>query len=117
MKKKRATRASVPGGKAPAQSLASLKHRVAALEKDFHSLRSDMGLLSDEVASLKVVVKQVDARTLRGEKLMLDMQGEQMRVSRTVDRIAQHFSLAPEPRKSALADPGDSSPPDADEPE
>lgn len=55
-----------------------------------------MGSISEDVASLKVSVKHVDERTLRGEKLMLQMQGEQRKMAHTVDRIAEHLHVAPE---------------------
>lgn len=48
-----------------------------------------MGALSEEMSALRFVVKQVDERTLRGERLMLDMQGEQRKMSSTIDRIAE----------------------------
>jgi hypothetical protein len=55
---------------------------------DFTAMRGDMSNLSEEVAALRFTVKQVDERSQRGEKLMLDMQGEQRKMSRVVDRIA-----------------------------
>ena len=47
-----------------------------------------MSHLTEELSALRYIVKQMDERTLRGERLMLDMQGEQLRMSRAVDRIA-----------------------------
>ena len=76
-----------------------------------------MGTLAEEVAGLNTVVKQVDARTLRGERLMTEMQGEQRRASRMIDAIARKWDIAVEPPVPAPADPGDAPPPDADEPE
>lgn len=83
------------------------------------TVKGDMGALSDEMFALKTVVTQVDKRTLRGEKLMLEMQGEQLRAGRTIDRIAQRLELAPEPPRQPVvdADPGDEPPPEATNPE
>ena len=80
----------------PALGLVKLRARVEALETDFNVLKADMDNLSDELGSLRTTVKQVDDRTLRGEKLMLEMQGEQLKISRTIDRIALHLNVTPE---------------------
>jgi len=47
-----------------------------------------MNNLSEDVSALSTTVKRVDERSQRGEKLMLEMQGEQRKQSRTIDRIA-----------------------------
>lgn len=52
-----------------------------------------MGALSEEMAALRFTVKQVDERTLRGERVMLEMQGEQRKMSGTIDRIAQALNV------------------------
>jgi len=92
-------------------ALAKLRQRVEALETDFHALRTDMGNLSDELGSLRMTVKQVDDRTLRGEKLMLEMQGEQLKISRTLDRIALHLHVAPESPVTSKQEPFSASDP------
>ncbi len=115
-KKKKTSKRRSAAQKSP--SLSALATRVQALENDFSAMRGDMTSLSDDVAGLKKVVKQVDERTLRGEKLMLDMQGEQRRTAKMIDRIAQHFSLTVEPPVPHSATPTeDEAPPDADDPE
>lgn len=70
------------------QALDGLEHRVTVLEHDVHALRTGMSRLTEEVTLLKVAVKQVDERTTRGERLLLEMQGEQLKMSKTLDRIA-----------------------------
>lgn len=118
MAKKKTLRRHPPTKKAGLlPGFAALQRRVATLETDFHSLRTDMGSLSDEVAGLKTVVSKVDSRTLRGEKMMMEMQGEQRRASKMIDRIAEHWKIELEPPVPPSADPGDEPPPDADEPE
>lgn len=73
--------------------LDGLESRVSTLERDVSMLKNSMSALSEEMSALKFAVKQVDERTLRGERLMLDMQGEQHRMSRTIDRIAQTLNV------------------------
>lgn len=99
-------------------SLDALASRVKALENDFSAMRGDMTNLSDDVAGLKKVVKQVDERTLRGEKLALEMQGEQRRTAKMIDRIAAHWNLTVEPPVPPATEPAeDEDPADADDPE
>lgn len=103
--------------KKPARHSTGLTERVRLLELDMRKVKSEMGEVVTEVAALKKTVTQVDARTMRGEKMLMEMQGEARRTSKMVDRIAQHFALTVEPPTPHAADPGDSNPPDADEPE
>lgn len=98
-------------------SLSALQKRVSMLERDLHCVKEDVGSLADEVVGLKAAVKQVDARSGRAEKMLNEMQLEQCRSSRMIDRIAEHFALKVEPPVVPSADPGDEAPPDADEPE
>lgn len=88
-----------PKKKLPARSSAItlLQRRVATLEDDFREMRSGMNKLSEEMAELRTSLRHVDERTVRGEKLMLEMQGEQRRMSRAVDRIAEALHVPTEP--------------------
>lgn len=84
-------------------SVSALQLRVVALEKDFTNIRGDMHHLSEEVTALRVTVRHVDERSLRGEKLMLEMQGEQRKMSKLLNKIADAL-------KVPTADPDDSAP-------
>lgn len=74
--------------------VSELQKRVHSLEVDVRTMNDRMDTLSHELVALKVVVKQVDERTIRGEHLMLEMQGEQRKISKTLDRIAAHLHVA-----------------------
>ena len=84
---------SVPKKKRTAAS--QLVKRVTQLEKDMLDVRGRMGRLGEDLSALRISVKQLDERTLRGERLMMDMQldqrlmaKEQTHMARTVERIA-----------------------------
>lgn len=70
-----------------------LESRVSTLERDVNMLKNSMSALSEEMTALRFTVKQMDERTLRGERLMMDIQGEQHRMSRTIDRIANTLNV------------------------
>ena len=57
--------------------LAHLDKRVTILELGMTGIGVTVKRLDDEVAMLRTVVKSIDERTIRGEKLMMSMQGEQ----------------------------------------
>lgn len=61
-------------------------------------MKNQMGALGEDLSALRITVKHVDERTLRGEVLMLDMQGAQRRMAHTVERIAAalHVEAPPE---------------------
>lgn len=63
------------------------------MEADFAAMRGDMNNLSEDVSALRTTVKRVDERTLRGETRMLEMQVEQRRMSRVLDRIATSLNV------------------------
>lgn len=83
-----ATKKKSKAAPAAIRKLSTLEGRVTALEHDVHALRNGMTHLTEEVVLLKAAVKQVDERTLRGERLLMEMQGEQLRMAKTLDRIA-----------------------------
>ena len=81
-----------------ASKLAHLEGRVTDLEHDVHMLRNGVTHLTTEMTLLKAAVKQVDERTLRGENLLMEMQGEQRRLlkaqgemHKTLDQIASRI--------------------------
>jgi hypothetical protein len=89
-------------------ALQDLKRRVCLLEKDFHTMKVDVGHLSEELAVMKISMKHVDERTKRGELVLLEMQGEQRKISRTLDRLAQAQGITPEPAPpEPTLEPGD----------
>lgn len=97
---KRRARTQVELASGLSHQLTALQGRVESLERDSQDMRTDMGKLSEELGALRVTVKQVDERTLRGEKLMMDMQLEQRKQSKVLDRIA--FAVVPgEPKEGA----------------
>lgn len=77
--------------------LADLAARVTELEDDFVSLKADMANLGSDVAALRVAVRQVDERTIRGEHLMLAIQGDQVRAFKVLERIEARLSGGAEP--------------------
>lgn len=84
------------------QSLVGLEQRVTVLEHDVHALRTGMTRLTEEMTMLKVAVKQVDERTIRGERLMLEMQGEQSKMVKALDRIAATLAAHAEEEQGVL---------------
>lgn len=87
-----------PKKKLPARSSAItlLQRRVATLEDDFREMRTGMSKLSEELGELRATVRHVDERTMRGEKLMLEMQVEQRRMARSVERIVEALHIPAE---------------------
>lgn len=94
MVKKRQTKAR--SSREPLDGLAS---RVSTLERDVHALKASMGALNEEMSALRFTVKQMDERTIRGERVMLDVQGEQRRMSKTIDRIAATLNVGSDETK------------------
>lgn len=95
-------RRAAPKTRAVHKGFSVLQKKVADLEKGFSTLRSDMTLFSSELAGLKAAVKQVDERSLRGEKLMSWIQVDQIRSSKTIDKIAAKLELELEPATPPL---------------
>lgn len=85
-----------PGKKKPSP-LRDLQKRVSVLEQDFHTMKQDVGHLSEELSIVRLSMKHVDERTKRNEVVLLSMQGEQLKMSRTLDRMAQAQGITPEP--------------------
>lgn len=52
-----------------------------------------MGTLSEAVDVLRISVKHIDERTIRGETLMLAIQGEQHKQSKVLERIAHSLHV------------------------
>ncbi len=72
-----------------------LEDRVLALEHDTQEMRDNMERLSEDVQLLHATIKQMDERTIRGERLMMEMQGEQRQQSKVLAEISAH--LMPKP--------------------
>ena len=68
-----------------------LEGRVLALEHDTQEMRDNMERLSEDVQLLHATIKQMDERTIRGERLMMEMQGEQRQQSKVLSEIAAHL--------------------------
>ena len=62
-------------------------------------LKNSMSALSEEMAALRYTVRQMDERTMRGEQVLLEMQGQQTKMSRAVERIAEVLNVKPDERK------------------
>jgi septal ring factor EnvC (AmiA/AmiB activator) len=77
-------------------AITQLQRRVATLEDDFREMRHGMSKLSEELGELRATVRHVDERTMRGEKLMLEMQVEQRRMARSVERIVDALHIPAE---------------------
>jgi hypothetical protein len=85
--------------------LKALARRVTVLENDFHALRSDVANLSTEITSLKYIVAVIDRRTAKSELVLLAVQGEQHKMFRTMNALAEHFSVKVPPAVPASALP------------
>lgn len=70
------------------KALAHLDKRVTILELGMAGIGASVKRLDDEVSILKQVVKGIDERTIRGEKLMMEMQGDQRKMMRLLEGIA-----------------------------
>lgn len=73
--------------------LDGLELRVTTLERDVSVLKNSMSALSEEMSALRFAVRQMDERTLRGERVLLEMQGEQSKMRRVVERIADALNV------------------------
>ncbi len=73
-------------------SLKELENRLSQVERDSLAMRSEMSTLKEDVAALRTTVKQVDERTIRGEKLMLEMQGEQRKTFKLLETVAANVA-------------------------
>ena len=87
----------------------TLATRVAVLEHDVHALKLGVNHLRDEMVAVRLAVKQIDERGVRGERLLLEMQGEQLRTNKaleqtaqTLERIAATLKAHAEEEQSAL---------------
>jgi hypothetical protein len=65
-----------------------LAKRVEVLERDYHGLKASMSTISGEMSSLRAAVHQVDARSIRGEQLMMWLQRDQRRLTRVLEAVA-----------------------------
>lgn len=84
--------------------LAHLDKRVTILELGMTGIGVTVKRLDDEVSLLRSVVKGIDERTIRGEKLMMSMQGEQRQMLRILERIATSVH-AEAPKEAAPTPP------------
>lgn len=67
--------------------LAKLERRVDALEEGMSELRSTDAGLAGQITAMQHTIKQVDERTLRGEKLMMEMQHTQLKTNRLLEQL------------------------------
>lgn len=88
-------------------ALTVLQKRVSVLEQDFHTMKTDVGHLTEELAVVKISMKHIDERTRRGEVVLLEMQGEQRKISRSLDRLLGAQGLPPEPTPVTQVPPAD----------
>lgn len=91
-----------PSPKRKRTSAATLAFRVGQLESDMVEMKSKMGALGEDLSALKTTIRQVDERSVRGEKVMMSMQGEvhkmakeQHRASQVLDLVAQKLAIPP----------------------
>ena len=81
-------------------ALSALQERVATLEHGHREMRAAVGQLSEELGALRVSVRHVDERTIRGERLAHEMQKEQRAMMRLVTDIAEALEVVPTPPPS-----------------
>lgn len=74
--------------RAEEDTLVALSQRLQQVEGDVRVLKQDHAILRDHI-------RQIDERTLRGERLMMEMQMEQRHMARTLDAIAQKLDIQP----------------------
>lgn len=72
-----------------AATLSALRARVFSLEQSYFEMRADVTSLRGDLSEVQHTVQQMNERSQRGEKLMLEMQGDQRRMSKVLDSIAQ----------------------------
>lgn len=72
---------------------AALAVRVTALEDQVSSLLNDMRTLGDQLEILRMAVRQVDERQIRGEKVLLAVQVDSRRTLKTVERISAALNV------------------------
>lgn len=89
--------------------LAHLDKRVTILELGMTGIGVTVKRLDDEVSLLRTVVKSIDERTIRGEKLMMSMQGEQRQMQNNqremLDILGRMEAMLKGPPKEAAPTP------------
>lgn len=68
-------------------------------------MRAKMDDLGDDLSALRTTVKHVDERTLRGEGVMMSMQGEQRRMSKVLDLVAEKLNVVPLAQLTPASEP------------
>ena len=76
-------------------ALAALSKRVQQVEGDVSSLRSEVTAFKEDMTVLRTQIRQIDERTLRGERLMMEMQIEQRHMARVLDAVAAKLEIPP----------------------
>jgi hypothetical protein len=101
--KRKKSRTPAPKKKPSAAN--SLERRVQRLEMDMHDMRAKMNDFGEDLSALRVSVRHVDERTLRNEKVMLEVQGEMRQGFRLVAALADKFQVVAPPPHPKLAEP------------
>lgn len=76
-------------------ALAALSKRVQQVEVDVSALKSQMDIFREDMTSLRTHLRQIDERTVRGERLLMEMQIEQRRASRVLEAVADRLGVPP----------------------
>lgn len=83
----------------------ALERRVIQLEGRVESLAEDQGTLFERLDSLRTAVRQVEDRQLRGERILMELQADQQRCLRALERISGALKISPTVVPSPKATP------------
>lgn len=75
--------------KASTPRVSRFEERLTKLEREIIQMKTDFGSVVKDLSTLQETVDEMDERAVRGERIMLEMQGEQRATGKTIDRIAE----------------------------
>lgn len=75
----------------------ALSKRVQQVEEDVSVLKTQMDAFREDIVALRTHLRQIDERTFRGERLMMELQIEQRRASRLLEAVAEKLNVPPIP--------------------
>jgi SMC interacting uncharacterized protein involved in chromosome segregation len=104
---KKRTLKLVTRSRAKEDALVLLQSRVEQVEGDVRALKYEVDTVRQDLTALTISMRQIDERTIRGEKLLMEMQGEQRRTNRLLEGIAAKLEVPPTfaPTPVPFADP------------
>jgi hypothetical protein len=86
-----------PAPKKKSSAATALERRVERLELDMHDVRSKMKDFGEDLSALRVSVKHIDERGLKGERVLMSVQQENRHTARLVEAIAEKLQVTVAP--------------------